>query len=191
MRGYSLVDLLVTIAIAGAVAAVSLPRVDAALDEWRSRGAAIYLAQRVALARMQAVHRGANVGIRFEPEDGTYRLRAYADGNDNGVRAADITLGYDQPIATADRLDHLFSGVRLGFIPGARLTDGTVVGPSDDPVRFGSAHIIACAPAGTATSGTLYLRGRGLVQYAVIVLGATGRTRIMRFNVTSGEWGTP
>lgn len=191
MAGYSLVDVLVTTAVAGCVMAMSVPRLDGALDAWRTRGAAFFLAERAGLTRMQAVHRGANVALRFEPEDGTFRMRAYADGNDNGVRAADIDSGNDPPITAPDRLDHLFPGARFGFIDGARLIDGTAVSPGDDPIRLGGARMLACAPAGTATSGTVYIRGRGAVQYAVVVLGATGRTRVVRFDPVTRQWNTP
>ena len=191
MPGYSLIDVLVTMAVAGCVMSISVPRLDAALDAWHARGAAYFLAERVALTRMQAVHRGANVALRFEAEDGTFRLRAYADGNDNGVRSADIGGGYDPPITPPDRVDHLFPGARFGFIPGARLIDGTAVGTSDDPIRFGVTRMIASAPAGTATSGTAYIRGRGPVQFAVVVLGATGRARVMRFDPVTRQWITP
>ena len=191
MRGYSLLELLVTMALAGCVAAMALPRVDGALDTWRARGAAFFVAARVGLTRVQAVHRGANVALRFEAEDGTFRLRAYADGNDNGVRSTDIAAGFDVPLAEADRIDHLFSGVRFGFVPGARLIDGTPVAPGDDPIRLGSARMVACTPAGTATSGTIYVRGRRASQFAVVVLGASGRTRVTRFDVATGQWGDP
>jgi Tfp pilus assembly protein FimT len=191
MRGYSLLDLLVAMALAGCVMSVSVPRLDGALDAWRVRGAAFFVAERVALTRMQAVHRGANVALRFEAEDGTFRLRAYADGNDNGVRSADISGGYDPAITPPDRLDHLFAGARFGFIPGARLIDGTAVTPGDDPIRFGPAQMMASAPAGTATSGTVYIRGRGPVQFAVVVLGATGRARVVRFDPVTRQWTAP
>jgi hypothetical protein len=191
MRGYSFIDVLVTVAVAGCVMGISVPRRGDALDTWRARGAAFFVAERIGLTRMQAVHRGANVALRFEPEDGTFRLRAYADGNDNGVRSTDITSGYDAPIMPPERLDHLFPGTRFGFIDGARLIDGTPVTAGDDPIRFGSARMLACAPAGTATSGTVYVRGRGAVQYGVVVLGATGRTRVVRFDPVTRQWTTP
>ena len=191
MGGYSLVDVLVTMVVAGCVMGLSVPRLDGALDGWRTRGAAVFVAERIGLARMQAIHRGANVALRFEAEEGTFRMRAYADGNDNGVRSTDITSGYDAPIMPPDRLDHLFPGTRFGFVDGARLIDGTPVSPEDDPIRIGSARMLACAPAGTATSGTVYVRGRGSVQYAVVVLGATGRTRVVRFDPVTRQWNTP
>ena len=191
MRGYSLIDLLAALAVGGCLTAISVPRLDGAVDAWRTRGAAHYLAGRIGRARMQAVQRGGHVALRFEPEDGTFRLRSYSDGNDNGVRTSDIDSGFDPPIAPAERIDHLFPGTRFGFIEGARLADGTPVAPGDDPIRVGNSRMLVCAPAGTATSGTVYLRGRGRIQFGVVILGATGRTRVVRFNPASGEWGTP
>ena len=57
-----------------------------------------------------------------------------------------------------------------------------------DPIRIGSSQIVTFTPIGTATSGTVYLHGRGVTQYAVRVLGVTGRTRVMRFDPGAGEW---
>ena len=46
---------------------------------------------------------------------------------------------------------------------------------------IGPAKILTMSPDGTATSGTLYLRG-ARSQYAVRVLGATGRTRVLKYD---------
>jgi hypothetical protein len=43
------------------------------------------------------------------------------------------------------------------------------------------------SPDGTATSGTLYLQGKR-AQYAVRVLGATGRTRVLAFDRERQTW---
>jgi hypothetical protein len=43
-------------------------------------------------------------------------------------------------------------------------------------------------PSGTATSGTIYIRGRDGSQFAVRVLGATGRTRVLRYLPARKEW---
>jgi hypothetical protein len=56
-----------------------------------------------------------------------------------------------------------------------------------DGIRVGSSRILTLGPDGTATSGTLYLHGRR-GQYAVRVLGATGRTRVLRFDTGTGRW---
>ena len=43
------------------------------------------------------------------------------------------------------------------------------------------------SPDGSATSGTLYVQGRR-AQYAVRVLGATGRTRVLVYNPGMRQW---
>jgi hypothetical protein len=47
--------------------------------------------------------------------------------------------------------------------------------------------LLRSTPDGTATSGSLYLHGRER-QYAVRILGATGRTRVLRFDRGLGRW---
>ena len=190
--GYTLPELLITIAVMGLVAAATVPRLGAAVDWGNTRGAAFYVSSRFALARTLAAHHNANVAFRFEPEDQAIRVGTIADTNGNGVRSSEIERGVDVPILPDDRLDRLFSGVSYGFIPGATLIDGTRAAPGDDPIRFGRSNLLTFSPSGTATSGTVYIRGRGDEwQYAVTVLGATGRTRISRFDVRTGQWSEP
>src|SRR4029077_20855903 len=120
-----------------------------------------------------------------------FAMRVYADANRNGLRTAEIRSGVDPPLGPADRLDELFPGVTLGFVAGARLIDGTAVAPGDDPVRLGTTNTVVFSPLGTATSGTVYLRGRGEWQYAVVVLGATGRSRVLQYSVRTRTWSAP
>jgi hypothetical protein len=44
------------------------------------------------------------------------------------------------------------------------------------------------SPAGGATPGTLFLRSAAGAQYAVRVGNMTGRTRVLRFDVGTGQW---
>jgi hypothetical protein len=57
-----------------------------------------------------------------------------------------------------------------------------------DPVRAGSSDILTLSPNGTATSATLYICGPTRSQYAVRVLGTTGRTRVFHFSRASSTW---
>lgn len=56
-----------------------------------------------------------------------------------------------------------------------------------DGVRIGTSRMLTLGPDGTATSGTLYVQGRK-GQYAIRVLGATGRTRVLRFDAGARQW---
>jgi len=72
----------------------------------------------------------------------------------------------------------------LGGVPDA---DGRPAGGADG-VRLGTSAILSMNGDGTATSGTLYVHGRQRTQYAVRVLGVTGRVRVLKFDFVTGRW---
>jgi prepilin-type N-terminal cleavage/methylation domain-containing protein len=184
-RGYSLIELLLVIALATVLAGVAVPLTRGTVEELRAAGAARHLAAIVADARLDAIRRSSSVGLRFESLGGDYRFRAYVDGNGNGLRTAEITSGIDRPLARAERLSEEFPGVTLGLLAGIPDLDGGSA--SLDGVRIGSAKILSVSPDGSCTGGTLYIRGVRS-QYAVRILGATGRARLFRFDRGSGLW---
>ena len=187
--GFSLVEVLLVASILATLAAVSIPVTAGALDELRTSMAARYLEGRIMNARATAVKRSARIGLRFEPVDTDCRIAEYVDGNGNGVRAADIASGVDPEVAQAEFIGSLFPGVGFGLHTGVPDVDGSPSTGSDG-LRIGSSRILTLGPDGTATSGTLYVRGRR-GQYAVRILGITGRTRVLRFHPGTGQWITP
>jgi hypothetical protein len=148
--------------------------------------AARYMAGRVAAIRIDAVRRGTSVALRFESAADDYMFAPYEDGNGNGVRTAEIRAGVDRAIGPVERLGSKFPGVRFELSSGIPDVDGGV-GTGTDGVRIGSAHILTMGEDGTATSGTLYIRGRR-GQYAVRVLGVTGRTRMLQYLAGDRTW---
>jgi hypothetical protein len=187
MRGTSTTEQLVVLALIAVVFAMSLPVMKRGVEHGRLRGAAFYLSSRVAQLRMQAVHRGTNVALQFSPVD-PYAFQAFMDGDGDGVRSADIASGRDPAIDLAQTIRQHFPGIVFGFVPGCPLSDGGAVPPGADPVRIGSSRLLVFAPSGTATSGTLYLRGQLEIGYAVVILGATGRTRLLACAPSQGNW---
>ena len=186
MFGYTLLELLFAMAIAATIAGVALPLTSDAIDAQRTMMAARYMAGRIQEARMLAVMRTASVGLRFEAGSPDYRFAVYVDGNYNGIRTADIKSGIDRPLTGAERIGDNFPAVRFELMPGVPDVDG-VGGTGTDGVRIGSSRILALSANGTATSGTLYLHGRR-VQYAVRVLGVTGRTRVLQYHTGDRKW---
>jgi hypothetical protein len=72
--------------------------------------------------------------------------------------------------------------------------DPTLPGPegspaSPDPVRFGASDIASFSSLGSCTPGTVFLRSKNGVQFAIRVGGATGRTRILKYYAGAGKWG--
>ena len=125
---------------------------------------------------MDAVGHSINSAVRFTMDGKTFMLAGYRDGNGNGVRTSDIAAGVDPLVDAPVRLADLFPRVSLFTSdPNAGLASETDV-------------LMSFSPAGTASSRTLYLRGGDGSQYAVRVLGATGRTRVLRYVSTSRTW---
>lgn len=184
MRGISLVEVLFTVAILATVTAFAVPLTNDAREELRTRSAVRYIEARIMNARMEAVKRSAFVALRFESAATDYVYRTYRDGNGNGVRTLDIELGIDAPLTSGERVGDNFPGVTFGLADRIPDLGGTL---DREGVRIGTSRILTMTPMGTATSGTLYLRGRR-GQYAIRVLGATGRTRVLQYDVGSRQW---
>ena len=183
--GYTLVDLLLALAIASTMIGMAIPTSAAVIDQLRAAGAARYVASSVASLRLEAIRRSSCVALRFEPDGADYRFRMFVDGNGNGLRAADVTAGIDRPSGRIEYLRDSFSGTSFGLIPGTPDLDGGSTGTNG--VRIGSSSFFTLAPDGSATSGTLYIRGRR-AQYAVRVTGATGRARFHVFDSGTRRW---
>jgi len=150
--------------------AAAVPQSVAALERSRTKAAARHLAARIALARMEAVKRGVYVALRFEGAGTAMSLSTIVDGNGNGVRTRDIQRGIDRRIDSRIRLFEQFPGVRY------------------ESVRIGSSSLLSVSPLGTATPGTLYIRGRDGTRMGVRVLGATGRTRLLQYDARLRTW---
>ncbi len=174
-----------------ALATAALPLVRLSVSGTRALGAARYVGTRLQQARWEAVKRSAHVGFSFDPAL-AHRFAMYVDGDGDGLRTADIVSGTDRMLGTPERLSDNYPGVKFGVLEGVvAVESGEALGPSSDPIRLGPTDILSFGPLGTATSGTLYLHGENGEQYAVRILGGTGRVRVFRFRLATGEWFTP
>jgi type II secretory pathway pseudopilin PulG len=178
IAGFTLLDMILAMTIAVILAAVAVPQAMASVDRSRAWAAARYLSGRMALARMQAVGRSATVALRFSDAVTGFAFETYVDGNRNGVRTGDITSGVDRPLDAAVDLSQMFPGVVIGL----------AADDAGDPVRIGSSSLLSFTATGTASSGTIYIRGRDGSRFAVRVLGATGRTRLLQYIPRTGAW---
>ena len=186
-KGYSLLEVLMVITVMVIVGGAAIPLAHASVDRTRAVAAARYVAGRMTMARFEAVRRSACVAIRFLQQPDGYWLQTYVDGNRNGVLARDIASGIDLPITASEQLDSHFTGIAFGIQPNVT---GIDLGPfnADDPIQIGSSNLLSFSPTGSSTSGTLFIHGLRGHQFAVRVLGATGRTRILEFNFGSSTW---
>jgi type II secretory pathway pseudopilin PulG len=188
VAAFSVIELLFVLGFAATLGAVAVPQLTRSLDDTRTRGATRYLATRLHQTRMDAVTRSRDTAMRFTTSGSSYSFTVYADGNRNGVHATDIQRGIDRPVHAVERLSDQFPGVDFGAVPGLPPVDAGGTPPGADPIRLGSGNMATFTRAGTATAGSLYIRGRGNAQYAIRVFGETGKMRVLRFNSRSRKW---
>jgi hypothetical protein len=186
--GYSLIELVFALGLAGTLAGIAIPQILAALDDYQAYGAVRYVSGRLHEARMTAVTRTVNTAMRFTIAGRSYKYAVYLDGNRNGVRSVDISDGVDPEIQKEERLSDLFPGVDFGAVPGLPSVEPGSPDPGHDPVRFGSSNMAVFSALGTSTPGSLYIRGRRDAQYAVRLFGQTGKIRVLKFNPRTRVW---
>ena len=187
--GYTLLELMFAVTLGLTICAMAVPQLAAAADEVRAAGAARYVATKLQQARTEAVSRSTDVGWQFVTDaGGSYAYALYLDGNGNGIRTYDMEQAIDPQIIPIERLAEQFAGVDFGVIPGLPAIDSGSSPPGNDPIRLGAGNIASFSSLGTASSGTLYIRGRRNVQYAVRIAGETGKTRILKFDSRAHQW---
>jgi len=181
-------ELAVTVGLIGTATAATIPEFQTSLDDFRVAGAARYMSSRLAETRMDAIQRSRQVALRFIAVDTHDAFAVYEDGNGNGVLSADIQRGVDRVTRGPERLSDNFRNVEFGTRPALPPIEPGDSPPGADPIRLGAGNSVSFNPLGGATSGTIYLTGRGQAQYAVRVFGATGKIRLYRFNWRSAKW---
>jgi hypothetical protein len=177
--GRTFIEMLVVVGILGTGVATVVPALRAYGVEGHIVGAGKIFKEEFWKARSTAMRLNVQTAIRFEHLDDGPSFSVYADGNGNGVRAADIRAGIDRLVSGPIPLSGGAPGVRIGInpnVPAVPPETGTLDG--EDPIRFGSSDMLSFSPLGTATPGTFYLAGEG-VQAAVRVTGGTARVRML------------
>lgn len=168
------------------VAAMAVPSTVQAIDAGRARLAAGFVASRLRLARQDAIFKSRQIGAVFDWEGDRWLFSICVDGNRNGLRRAEISMGVDPCVEGPHDLQQRFPHIRIAVDPMLAGPEGSPASP--DPVRFGASDIASFSPSGSCTPGTLFLRSEEGAQYAVRVGSATGRTRILRFETGSRSW---
>jgi len=186
--GTSLVEAMLAAAAAVALAAWSMPALIGQRDGLHAAGAARHVATLVHAARAESLKRGIHVALVFQASSPDFRFAMFADGNHDGVRSADMAVGIDRQVSSWMRIGDQFPRAVFGIAAG--VTDpesGSTI--SGSPLKLGGSTVLSFGPDGASTSGTIYLRGPAAQQYAVRLLGATGRCRLLRFDFRNRRWG--
>ncbi len=186
--GFSLLELLLCLALLGILISVAVPLVAGTVARERLHAAGWETALLLREVRQRSVAERTGYGLRFVRSGGSWSYSLYRDGNDNGIRTAEILSGRDALVRGPEDPGTRFEGIRFGLPEGETPQIPPATGPipsPSDPIKFGGSDIIGCSPSGSMSSGTLYLTdGRRVL--AVVVFGATGRIRTFRFDPGKG-----
>lgn len=188
-RGASLLEVLLVLALALGLGAGGLSALADARRERAGREAARLLMHELQAIAYRARFEGRALGVSLvQPADGDATMQVYADGNGNGVRVADVVSGVDAPLGPPRRA-FADGSARLAIAHDVPTTDQSgILQAGEDPVRFGIAPYISFTPRRTGASGSVYVSGPAGQQYAIRVLGTTGRLRLLCVDLTLLQW---
>ncbi|MBN4054402.1 GspH/FimT family pseudopilin [Nitrospira defluvii] len=183
--GYTVVELLVTVAIIGLLSTLALPSINNVILRYRLKDTAREIASSLRLLRIRAISTNFRTYLDFNPgaslEDRFYT--AFVD--------EDNMSDHDAPVET-EATNLLFRDA-LGTYKGTRLPTGIRFGwggcatPPCSAVTF-SGNRAGFNPDGMPnTSGTVYLTNTLNDSYRVIVATITGRVKIEKWNGSSWE----
>lgn len=191
-KGYTLAELLAVLAVLALAVAVALPAAAAIRAGGRTAAGARAMAVLFSSTRWKSVARGRAIGLQFRKSGSRWTWREASDGNGNGMRSSEIASGVDPVEGGETSIEAAVPGVSLGLPPGGPYPEappGTdLLTSADDPVRFGRSTIVSFSPAGSATSGTLYLTDGQQALYAVVLFGPTARLRVWRWDPWGRRW---
>ena len=151
-KGFTLIEVMVTIAIVAIVSALTVPSFLQWRDRTKVRGDATNLRAAFETAKLRAIKHNTNAIVIF-PDATSYW--AYIDANKNNVRDADETTIFDNTLS-----------------PGVRITGNTFTGGNMAFNPRGMAN-------GPNSTGTITLTSPGGKRYSVVV-SSFGRVKLER-----------
>jgi prepilin-type N-terminal cleavage/methylation domain-containing protein len=184
--GMSLLEVLVTLALLLILVGYVAP----SFAEWRSqqqlRGALTALQLSVMKIRTASLSSGRAHGLAFSLREGDLFWDTVVDGDGDGIRRSDLAIGTDLPLEPERRLAAWFPGVRPGRPAGVPPLAGGSAG--NGGLALGRSRILASAPDGSTSSGTIYLCTGNDYGAALRLYGPTGRGSVWWWNFRHQTW---
>ena len=192
-RAFTVVELLIVLAVLGLLAAIAWPRVNMWAGYVRVRLAAGEVAGSLAEARLTAIKHSTKVAVRFETaDDGAVTMSLYRDMDGDGVLSRDIRRGVDRVEKEQRRLQGFDERIHFGFPYGEAPRE--ISRPSRritrlrDPIRFNRSDMASFSSLGTATPGTVYLTDGYKALIAVRVNNRSGMISLWSYDKETEVW---
>lgn len=192
-RAFTVVELLIVLAVLGLLAAIAWPRVNMWAGYVRVRLAAGEVAGSLAEARLTAIKHSTKVAVRFETaDDGAVTMSLYRDMDGDGVLSRDIRRGVDRVEKEQRRLQGFDERIQFGFPYGEAPKE--ISRPSRritrlrDPIRFNRSDMASFSSLGTATPGTVYLTDGYKALIAVRVNNRSGMISLWSYDKETEVW---
>lgn len=188
-NGFTLIDLLITIAIIGLTLSIAVPQWHAYRRRNAVRTAAAEIRAMFRAARSRAITRGANTAIKFTKGAYDWQYSIYDDGNGNGVHSDEIAKGVDRRVTGPRYIVHDVDLASISIPSSVKVDpDGASMPASASPVQFGTSSMCSFSPVGESTPGTIYLADAAGLAYAVRVSGGTARVHMVRYDPAKKRW---
>jgi prepilin-type N-terminal cleavage/methylation domain-containing protein len=190
-RGYTLVEMLVTVTIIGLFTTISLASLVDIL--WRSalRGAAIRICGLMANAQEDAVAMRRGRALKFlRGADGSWSYAVYDDGDSDGVLNEDIATGIDVLVHGPEIIVSPQALATIG-IPPTGLPDpdgGARLRPDASPVQFNRSMLCSFSADGASTPGSIYLRTASGDAAVIRCSGSGGRVSVLLLGRFFRRW---
>ncbi len=179
IQGFSLVELIITVAIGGILVAVAVPSIFATMPTWDVNGAVRRISADMQFARVRAISRNTPHWIFFDKTAIPISYSIYQDSGNNTFSAAEETLV--KTIELTTRIKYGSGSVGSGPVrddgnPFVYATDG--ISFTGDAVLFNN--------NGTATTGSSNATGVYLIPVDDTATGRTDRVRLVavKYNLT-------
>lgn len=188
--GFSILELLVVLAVVGMITAVAVPAFQSILNGMAVRSALGEIRSILAWTRSRAIASKRHTAVRFEPDRERFRYAIYEDGDWDGVRNEDIARGIDRRILTSREVLRGVSRAWIG-LPPHPVPDpdtGKLMKAGSSAIRFNQSMLCSFSPSGSGTSGSVFVTDGGELTAVVRVLGSTGRIRSQRFDRNLRRW---